>query len=307
MDRPLVTIGIPTYNRCGTLSQALRSALAQDHAPLEVVVSDNASSDDTERLCRDTARTAANVRYVRLPRNQGPVANFVSALQQARGEYFMWLADDDWLDPDYVSKCLAHLEATPGCALAAGRAHYYRGGQPLFAAPAVNVSAATGPERVRSFFSQVQDNFSMHGLGRHADWSRLRWWNVLGIDWFVVAGMAFQGEIATLETTRIHRDFTWSPTRIDEMARADWLPAGQSARPYLNIARFAAWDIAAHNPVYRTLSWPARLLLAQQVAMLVSRRHQALTGEIARLLQKYLPKSGLNALRMMRRALRPSR
>ncbi len=51
-ERPLVSIGIPTYNRSGTLKRAVESALAQDHDRLEVIVSDNASSDDTVEVAR---------------------------------------------------------------------------------------------------------------------------------------------------------------------------------------------------------------------------------------------------------------
>jgi glycosyltransferase involved in cell wall biosynthesis len=296
---PLVTIGIPTYNRETSLPKALRSALEQNHPSVEVLVSDNASTDGTEQLCRGLP-----VRYLRLPRNQGPIANFLSALHEAQGQYFMWLADDDWLDANYVSACLAHLEDRPGCALAAGRARYYRDGQPLFTAPAVNVDGESGPARVRRLYAQVQDNFTMHGLGRRADWLRLRWSNVMGSDWLMVAGMAFQGEVVTVESTAIHRDFTWSPTRLEEMARADWLPESHRRQPYLSIARSAAWDIAWRNPIYRSLSWPSRLLLAEQVATLVCRRHQVLETEAYRLAHQYLPPSGLALLKRVRRAWR---
>jgi hypothetical protein len=298
MTGPLVTIGIPTYNRSQSLQVALRSALQQDHPNVEVVVSDNASTDATEAVCRDTA--AANLRYLRHARNQGPVFNFLQALHAARGEYFMWLADDDWLDAAYVSRCLRHLREHPDCSLAAGRAHYYRDGQFLFMAPPISVKGASGAARVRSYFTQVQDNFSMHGLARRADWLRLRWWDVIGGDWLMVSGMAFQGEVATLEDAPIHRDFTWSPVRTQEMATQAGLPASQGKRPYLTIARSAAWDIVWRNPIYRSMSLPSRVWLAEQVVNVVCRRYQVLAMEGAQLLKQVLPPGAVEALRRLR-------
>lgn len=114
MSGPLVTIGIPTYNRAdGYLREALADALAQDYEQLEIVVSDNASSDATPELVRGTADP--RVRYLRHERNIGGNANFNACLAAARGEYFLLLHDDDRLDPDFVSACMrAVATAGPG-------------------------------------------------------------------------------------------------------------------------------------------------------------------------------------------------
>ena len=104
-DLPLVTIGIPTYNRAnGYLREALVSALAQTYPNLEIVVSDNGSTDNTESVVRSYADSR-----VRFFRQQPPVApndNFNFCLQQANGAYFLLLHDDDKIDPDFVETCL---------------------------------------------------------------------------------------------------------------------------------------------------------------------------------------------------------
>ncbi len=106
---PLVTIGMPTYNRRdGYFPQALASALAQDYEDLEVVVCDNASTDGTKEYME--AMTDPRLRYVRHAENIGANANFNSCLENARGEYFLLLHDDDLLDPTFVSRCVAALE-----------------------------------------------------------------------------------------------------------------------------------------------------------------------------------------------------
>ena len=102
---PLVTIGMPTYNRRhGYFPQALQSALAQDYPNLEVVVCDNASTDGTQEYME--AMTDPRLRYVRHAENIGANANFNSCLENADGHFFLMLHDDDLLDPTFVSRCV---------------------------------------------------------------------------------------------------------------------------------------------------------------------------------------------------------
>ncbi|WP_327586240.1 glycosyltransferase [Nonomuraea sp. NBC_00507] len=102
----LVSIGIPVRNGADRLETAVRSALAQDHTELEVVISDNASTDDTEELCRELARQDNRIAYYRQPHDLHVIGNFVEVLRRARGEFFRWMGDDDLLEPGYVSRTL---------------------------------------------------------------------------------------------------------------------------------------------------------------------------------------------------------
>jgi glycosyltransferase involved in cell wall biosynthesis len=108
---PLVSIGIPTYNRAErNLRKVIERALGQSYKHVEVIVSDNCSSDHTPELVGtfDDQR----LRYIRQERNIGPNNNFNFCLQQARGEYFLLFHDDDMIDEDFVESCIASL--TPG-------------------------------------------------------------------------------------------------------------------------------------------------------------------------------------------------
>jgi glycosyltransferase involved in cell wall biosynthesis len=103
--RPLVTIGLPTYNRANTyLRQALQSALDQTYPNLEIVVSDNGSTDDTEALVRGVRDQ--RVRYFKQAKNVGENNNSNFCLQHARGAYFLLLHDDDMIDKDFVEVCM---------------------------------------------------------------------------------------------------------------------------------------------------------------------------------------------------------
>jgi glycosyltransferase involved in cell wall biosynthesis len=106
MSDTLVSIGLPVYNGAHRLEEVVWSVLGQDHEQVELVICDNASTDDTEAVCRELAAADSRVVYHRQPRNVGVMNNFVHAMRTARGKYFRWIGDDDWLAPDCVSRCL---------------------------------------------------------------------------------------------------------------------------------------------------------------------------------------------------------
>jgi hypothetical protein len=110
-SHPLVSIGMPVHNAEHHLGEAIDSLLAQDYQNIEVVISDNASTDGTESICRGYAHRDGRVTYNRSEQNRGAVWNFNRVFALARGPYFMWAAHDDIRDPRFVSSCVAELEA----------------------------------------------------------------------------------------------------------------------------------------------------------------------------------------------------
>ena len=109
----LVSIGLPVRNAGSRVAGVVRSVLAQDHADVELVISDNGSTDNTEEVCRELAEADNRIVYHRQPENIGLLNNFVFAMQEAKGAYFRWIGDDDRLEPDYVSRCLNVFSANP--------------------------------------------------------------------------------------------------------------------------------------------------------------------------------------------------
>jgi len=106
---PLVSIGIPTYNRAnGNLLKVIERALGQTWQNVEVIVSDNCSTDHTPELVG--AIEDPRLRYIRQETNIGPNNNFNTCLNQAKGEYFLLFHDDDMIDEDFVEACMSSLE-----------------------------------------------------------------------------------------------------------------------------------------------------------------------------------------------------
>src|ERR1700733_3847565 len=117
-----VSIGLPVFNGEEYLEQSVASILAQTYTNFELIISDNASSDRTESICRGYAERDARVRYCRQPRNRGVTWNFRQVALLARGEYFLWMAHDDRFAPEYVESCLAFLQKNPGTVLCYSKA-----------------------------------------------------------------------------------------------------------------------------------------------------------------------------------------
>jgi glycosyltransferase involved in cell wall biosynthesis len=119
---PRLSIGLPVFNGQQFLVETLDALLGQTYGEFELIISDNASTDATEAICRAYASRDPRVRYERMLRNLGPAANFNRLVDLARGPCFKWAAHDDLHHPNFIEKCLALLDAEPGCVLAYSRA-----------------------------------------------------------------------------------------------------------------------------------------------------------------------------------------
>ncbi len=98
---PLVTIGIPTYNRVRTyLKGTIHSALVQSYENVDIVIADNSSTDGTEEYIHSLRDS--RIRYFKHDKNIGPIKNFTYCLEKARGTYFLLLNDDDMIDSDFI-------------------------------------------------------------------------------------------------------------------------------------------------------------------------------------------------------------
>lgn len=114
-DAPLLTIGIPTYNRCQYLRKSLHTlctAFADDPA-VELLVSDNASTDATPEILAAYQRKCPGLRCVRQKENIGGDGNFTYLRTHARGRYVITPGDDDYLDTDTLQEVLKIIQSQP--------------------------------------------------------------------------------------------------------------------------------------------------------------------------------------------------
>jgi len=242
-SRPLVSVGIPTFNRSKSLERAIRSALAQTHGNVEVIVSDNASDDDTVEVCGRLQREHANLRVIRQQRNVGPTLNFLKVLEAARGDYFAWLADDDWFDDNYVEACLEEWRTQPRAALVAGAAMFHdtegRPVEPRVEPPLRNSRPLL---RVLRYFLGLRHNSAFYGLIRRRDLIEVGLDNAMGADWLMVAALLARGELVIAAGTHLHRRHPHAgeggtSTDYRRMAAVLGLPSVQARWPGITIVR----------------------------------------------------------------------
>lgn len=109
---PLVSICVPTYNSSRYLRQTLDSLVAQSYGNLEVIISDNASQDDSVEIAQEYSRRYG-FRVLVNETNSGPFQNWNNLIAEARGEYVALYHSDDIYEPDIVHKCVGLLESDP--------------------------------------------------------------------------------------------------------------------------------------------------------------------------------------------------
>lgn len=115
---PTVSIGLPVYNSEMFIGEAIESLLKQTFGDFELIISNNASTDRTEVICREYAARDNRIIYIQQPENIGAIANFHFVLEQAVGEYFMWAAGDDKCEPAFIESLLAVFKADEDVVLA---------------------------------------------------------------------------------------------------------------------------------------------------------------------------------------------
>jgi glycosyltransferase involved in cell wall biosynthesis len=232
---PTVGIGLPVYNGERFLAQALESLLAQSWEDFELVISDNASSDGTEEICRAFAARDPRVRYLRRDVNRGAAWNFNSVVHETSAPYFKWAAHDDLLAPTCVEQCLDALRAADHASLVYPRTRaidedgdvvgeYHDG---------VDVRERLPHERLASLVRALVFGNPAFGLTRRATLQRTR---LLGsfpsADYVLLAELALLGEIHELpEYLFFRREHPGMSRRANATAAevAEWFEPGSGS------------------------------------------------------------------------------
>ncbi|NER32003.1 MAG: glycosyltransferase family 2 protein [Symploca sp. SIO1C4] len=112
-NSPRISIGMPVYNGERFLQEAIDSILAQTFEDFELIISDNASTDRTEEICRAYATQDQRIHYYRQQQNRGAAWNFNHIVGLARGKYFKWASYDDVCAPTFLARCVEVLDKDP--------------------------------------------------------------------------------------------------------------------------------------------------------------------------------------------------
>jgi glycosyltransferase involved in cell wall biosynthesis len=233
MSKPasLVSIGLPVRNAGTRVLDVARSVLAQDHGDIEFVISDNASTDDTEAVCRELAATDSRVAYHRQPRNIGLLNNFRFVLDAATGDHFRWIGDDDRLEPGFAGHCLRLFEADPRLILVTTNISYtaldgtVQSGRYDGAALASDDPVERFAELMRLLNASHLMIDPLYGLMRRSVVARIPRRNMLHEDEVYAAKLALAGPWGHVDEVLAHRH--WTDDQVPALGRLLGVPRWQ--------------------------------------------------------------------------------
>jgi glycosyltransferase involved in cell wall biosynthesis len=238
----LVTIGLPVRNAQDRVVDVARSVLAQDHSDIELVISDNASTDDTEAVCRDMAETDSRVRYHRQTENVGILGNFRTVMGLGRGTYFRWIGDDDWIDPTYVRRCLEVIAERPKTVLVTTRIEYTSPAGTTATPARYDGSTLASPdpvERLEALLGYLNESEwfvdPMYSLLRRAPALAIPRRNTLREDEVYASRLALAGPWEHIPALLAHRHLR--PGRLSSVARRLGVPTWQVRATTLIVSR----------------------------------------------------------------------
>jgi glycosyltransferase involved in cell wall biosynthesis len=234
MHSPAISVGMPAYNASKTIAAAIESLLNQTFRDFELVISDNASTDDTLEICTHFARQDGRIRVVRQPRNIGANSNYNSVAKLARAKYFKWASANDLLHPMFLERCIAELDANPACVLCIPRTRLFAD-DPALGEDYVEFAKPCGDnaiERFREVLERQRLNNVMNGVVRREVLAAIGFAPaVMGADAHMIAELALHGKIIEIPETMFYRRMT------PETATALQSEAGK----YLHVYGNGAW------------------------------------------------------------------
>jgi glycosyltransferase involved in cell wall biosynthesis len=228
----LVSIGLPVRNAGTRVAEVVRSVLAQDHERLELVISDNDSTDDTEEVCRELAKSDRRVAYHRQAENIGLLNNFVYVIRVANGSFFRWVGDDDSLAPGLVSRCLREFAADARLLLVTtGIAYTDQFGETESAAyNGTGLNSDDPVDRLVEMLRLLNESHllidPLYGMVRRAPTAAIPRRNMLREDEVFAAKLALAGPWGHVPDVLAHRN--WRRERIRNVAVRLGVPPWQS-------------------------------------------------------------------------------
>jgi glycosyltransferase involved in cell wall biosynthesis len=233
---PTVGLGMPVYNGERYVREAIRSVLAQTLDDFELVISDNASSDGTEAICRAFAAEDPRVRYFRNETNVGAHPNFNVSFNRSRGKYFKWIAHDDLLYPRYLEECVAVLDSNPDAVQCQADLEFIDGeGESIGVVP-WRLAGGASSDPVRRFATVLLERHNCYdfmGLFRRDALAQAPLQSFHGGDRALLAHMATLGQFShvykPLMTVRDHAN-RYTRSKLRPTDRASWTDSRKAGR-----------------------------------------------------------------------------
>jgi glycosyltransferase involved in cell wall biosynthesis len=202
----LVTIGMPVYNRPKELVIALNSVLSQTYSNIEIVISNNSSTDKkVDDVIKGYLKYDTRIKYYFQESPLPVIDNFKFVLEKASGAYFMWLSDDDWVDANFIGECLLFLNENGDYSIACGECVYHTmAGDPIQKFKMPSIDSGNAFKRVIEYYRNVKLNGYFYGIRKTSLSREILLQNKLAFDWIYLAAFIFRGKVKVLNNTVLH-------------------------------------------------------------------------------------------------------
>jgi glycosyltransferase involved in cell wall biosynthesis len=259
---PLISIGIPTFNGNTGVLRTLSSIWEQDYPNLEIIISNNCSTDNTEDIILARCKNHPEIKYFIQEQNIGMIPNFEFVLRKASGKYFMWVADDDTLAPGILARYVDFLENNPEYSVVSGVIKYWLNDTPDFNERGFTFEQNSPGTRVAKYYFKVIFGGMIHGMMRRelTEYVSLR--KVIGNDYHFMANLAYLGKIKNFEFTGYHKSFGGTSKSFKEYAKAMGESDFAGRFPHIKMACDAFREIMYRSPVFSDLPKLSKLTLA---------------------------------------------
>jgi glycosyltransferase involved in cell wall biosynthesis len=272
-NQPLVSIGIPTYNRPEGLRRTLGSITNQTYKNLEVIISDNCSTNGDVQTVINEFIQDKRIKYYRQPENKGMVFNFKFVLEKATGDYFKWQADDDWIELNYIESCVMFLENNTEYASAYGVAKIINLGNEFIRDDVeIKLEHPSGQDRVKNYYENVGWNSSFYGLFRRNTLLFLTPEKKIAEDWILFARIAFLGKIKVINKTHYYLSQGGASQTTDDMAQQLDFSSFTRYFPFLQTGFGISGDILWGSQAYGSLNLFRRIILARRCFLIIWER-----------------------------------
>lgn len=249
--QPLVAIGVPVYNGERFLEATLDCLLAQTYRNIEIIVSDNASTDGTAAICKRYAQLDPRVKHARTEINVGANGNIRRLAGMFRGEYFKLSNADDLVGPEFVARCVEVLESDPSVALVCTLSRLIdMDGRPLRNyQDDMHICESSAVDRFVRILERIRLTNSIQGVGRGGILRELflRHGSYDGADMVMLAAIAARGGIHQIQQVMFDRrmhEWSASSRSGDAKATQEYLDPATTGAVSAYLTRIACGYVA---------------------------------------------------------------
>lgn len=291
MDKVLVSIGIPVYNGAEWIENTLDSILNQTYSNIEIIISDNASTDNTEASCRDYAAKDNRVRYFRNDQNIGVSNNYNSVFNHSSGDFFKWSSASDIIKPDFIEKCLEKFNADPELVLVCPGTVLFNeetGSEEEYVEN-INLTSHSAVDRFINYVDHIRLNNVMNGLIKSAALKKTGLMkNFLGADINMIAELSLYGRFKLLPQYLFYR-------RMEQQTATFYKPVEEVLKYFnpdnKNLMLFQYWINYLYylKVVKKSLLKPSEKLLLKKFILKTMYYHKSLLWNDFKYSLKCLP------------------